>query len=176
MRLVVAAAILLGGCAKPPVTLVPVPDEENRVEVRTADPGWERRAGDLAACVLRVGRAGECARAPDPPVCDSRTKEEALRSVQPIVDSLPKVRLGNAFAMNRDLRALFPSATPTTEVLDARRRTPCADWSGGACAAIRTAELAFLFEGAPGAAPERVLIFRVAPACRESRPDGGNAL
>jgi hypothetical protein len=88
------------------------------------------------------------------------------------VDSLPKVRLTSRFEMNRQLRILFPSATPTTEVMDARRRTPCADWSGGACAAIRTDEIALLFVGTPGGVPERVQIFRVSPACQETRPNG----
>jgi len=164
-------ALLLGGCGgKSPVTLVPVPDQDNRVEVRTGEAGWEQRVGEMTACVLRVDRAAECARTPSPPVCDTRTREEALRSVQSIVDSLSKVRLTNRFEMNQQLRNLFPSATPTTEVIDARRTTACGDWSGGACAAIRTSEVALLFEGAPGGRPERVLIFRIAPACRENRP------
>lgn len=172
MRLLIAVvAIGLGGCGgKSPVTLVPVPDEENRVEVRTSEAGWERRVGDMAACVLRVDRAGECARTPNPPVCDSRTREAALLSVQPIVDSLSKVRLTNRFEMNQLLRNLFPSATPSTEVIDARRRTACGDWSGGACAAIRTSEIALVFEGTPGGIPERVQIFRISPACRENQP------
>lgn len=153
------------------MTLVPVPDAENRVEVRTAEASWEQRVGEMAACVMRTVPAAECLRTPNPPVCDTRSKEEVLRSIQPILDSLPRVRMTNRFAMNRQLQGLFPSATPSTEVLDARRRTSCGDWSGGACAAIRTSELALVFEGTPEGVLERVLIFRISPPCSQSRPD-----
>lgn len=173
MKLRVALLVLLACCGKPPLTQVPVPDQENRAEVRTAEAGWQARLADLTACVLRTDRAGDCGGTPEPPVCDTRSKAEVLRSVQPILDSIPRVMLTSSFAMNRDLRALFPSATPTSEVLDARRKTSCRDWSGGACAAIRTTGIAVVFEGTPGAAPERILIFRVAPVCRQDRPDQG---
>jgi hypothetical protein len=73
--------------------------------------------------------------------------------------------------MGRDLSALFPTATASSEVLDARRRTACRDWSGGPCYAIRTDKVAFVFEGTAGALPERILIVQVAPACSQNRPD-----
>ena len=169
------AVILVGfaaACGKAaPVTLVPVPDEDHRVVVQTGDSGWVQQLGDMMVCVLRVNRAGDCTRSPSPPVCDTRTREDVQRSVQPILDSVPRVRLVSAFSMNRDLQLLFPSATPTMEVIDARRRTPCMDWSGGACAAIRTSEIAVVFEGTAGGAPERIAVFRVSPGCRASSPD-----
>lgn len=171
LRRPVLLSLLLAACSKTPATLVPMPDADNRVEVLTSVAGWEARIADLTACVLRVDKAGDCTRTPSPPVCDTRSREEVLKPIQPILDSLPKVRLASSFSMGRDLRALFPSATPTSEVKDARRATACMDWSGGACYAIRTDNIAFVFEGASGAAPERILIVQVAPACGQSRPD-----
>jgi hypothetical protein len=60
----VILAIVVAGCGRSPVTLVPVPDEESRVEVETSVAGWEGRVGDLLACVLRVERAAEWAGRP----------------------------------------------------------------------------------------------------------------
>jgi len=171
MRYAILLPLALLACGgKPAATLVPVPDEANRVAVSTSEAGWQARLADLTACVLRVDHPGTC-NAPNPPVCDTRSKEEVLRPLQPILDSLPKVRLNSSFSMGRDLRVLFPSATATSEVQDARRRTACGDWTGGACYAIRTDAIAFVFEGASGAAPERILIVQVAKACRQNRPD-----
>lgn len=171
MRYTMLLPVAVLACGKPAVTLVPVPDETGRIEVLTSVAGWEARLADLTACVLRVTRPGDCAGNSSPPVCDTRSKEEVLRPLQPILDSLPKVRLNSSFSMGRDLRVLFPSATASSDVLDARRRTACADWSGGACYAIRTDKVAFVFSGASGALPERILIVQVAPACGQSRPD-----
>lgn len=171
--IVLTALAIIAGCSKSPPTLIPVPDQESRVEVRTADSGWAGRVGDLLACVLRVDRASQCNDNVRAPACDTRSFEAARLAVQPIVDSLPKVTL-TPFATNRDFRKLFPSATPSLQVMDARRTTACMDWAGGACAGIRTDEFALVFEGTPGAPPERVLIFRVSPPCPQDRPDREN--
>jgi hypothetical protein len=169
---IVLVALLPAACAKTPPTLVSVPDEDNRVEILTSVAGWEVRAADLTACVLRIDHPGRCTE-PTPPTCDTRSKADVLRPVQPILDSLPKVRLASSLSMGRDLRALFPSATATSEVLDARRSRACGDWSDStrACYAIRTAAIAFVFEGRKGASPERIVIVQVAPACGQNRPD-----
>lgn len=167
--LVVAQLVLAAGCGGKVATLVPVPDGASRVEISTASPGWEQRVAESAACLVRTVAGTDCSQ-PNPSVCDSRTKEQVLAEIQAIVDSLPRVLLTNAFAMNKQLTGLFPTATSSFDVADARRATPCKDWSGGACAAIRTKEVGFLFSGTIGAAPTSIQIFRVTGGCRQEEP------
>lgn len=166
---------LLAACHREPVTMVPVPDATRRVSATRSEPDWVTRLGDRVVCLIRSGLGTECqAGQPNVRVCDSRTAAEVRRTIQPILDSIPQVELV-PFAVNRDLARLFPDAVPTSDVWDARRAAPCADWGdGNRCAAIRYQGLGFVFRGEGGSSNlTAVEAFLIEPGCRESAPVEG---
>lgn len=166
---------LFAACRSGPATLVPVPDASRRVSAATSEPDWLTRFGDRVVCLIRSGLGTACqAGQPNIRVCDSRTAALVRQTIQPILDSIPRVQLV-PFAVNRDLGRLFPRAVPTSDVWDARRAAPCADWGDGSrCAAIRYGGLGFLFRGAGGSSDlTAVEAFLIEPGCRESAPVEG---
>lgn len=165
-------AVLIGGCQGTRNSVIPVPDAGGRVTVETSDPNWPQRFRDLAVCLVRTGLGAECQSSATPVrVCDKRTVAEVTAWLQPILDSLPQVRMA-PFAMNAQLGRLFPGAEPTSDVLDARRNAACRDWGDGrACAAIRYGDIAVLFLADDTSGPvTRIEAFRVTPGCRDDIP------
>jgi hypothetical protein len=78
--------------------------------------------------------------------------------------------LSDPFSMSQSLTGLFPGATPTITLQDARRTNPCSDWNqpDGACAAVRMHDVWFLFRG-PGEPRGRATtleVFLAIPPCR----------
>ncbi|MEO8451298.1 MAG: hypothetical protein ABI647_16000 [Gemmatimonadota bacterium] len=163
-------------CSKPlPVSVDAVPEARSRLTYQLpADSsslrGVLQKALTHTVCLVRSGRADECQEESQPPSCDTRSAEEVRVLYASVFDSIPRVMLSTPFSMSQSLGGLFPGATPTITLHDARRTNPCSDWNqpDGACAAVRTREVWFLFRGPaePRGRPTTLEVFLAALPCR----------
>jgi hypothetical protein len=158
----------------------PVPDRTGRLQFDLPlGDSAERAALDSAltqaACLVRTGKGADCqdpASRPNP--CDVRSTDEVRHTLQPVFDSLPRLRLSSPHSVNAEIARLIPSAEPTTAVMDARRPLPCRDWgdSAGACAAFRFGPIWVLLSNRNATTDriERLEIFLVDQPCRATAP------
>jgi hypothetical protein len=167
----------LAGCARhpAPVELTAVPDAQNRLSYQLpADSaslaGVLRKALEETVCLVRSGSADECREGVAPPSCDPRSTDQLRPLYAAAFDSIPRVVMSTPFAMNDRLRALFPGSEPTTAIRDARRASPCKDWTptDGTCAAVEYRDVMLLFRS-PSGVPQRpttLEVYLAGVACR----------
>jgi hypothetical protein len=169
--------VLIAACGhqEPNLAVAPVPDASQRLSFAPpADSAARAAMLTATVCLLRGGHAEDCQEAQGPQTpCDARPASQFVTLYEPLVDSVSRVRLTQAFAMNDALKRLFPDGTPMREIADARRSAPCSDWNAadGKCAALRYRDLWTLFRGPySGQDVSTIEVFLATPACRSELP------
>jgi hypothetical protein len=151
-------------CPEPPNSEAFVPEAKHRVTV----PALDDAGLDKTVCLVLSDDGPACQAAETPPVCDRRNAEQVRSALRPAFDALRGFKLLSATTAVKEIRDKLPAGGQplvTTAVRDARRLKDCSSRQGGACVAVRWAEIWLLLHADDAGAISSVDIFPNRPLC-----------